>query len=209
LRLAEVKSLEEVEGQFASPDVQEAAGKLRELMGHLEAFGIGDYCRFDVSIVRGLAYYTGPVWEVWDKRGEVRALFGGGRYDRLLKDLGAGDMPAVGFGAGDMTMRLLLESKGMLPEASPPCQYFVAVAEESLIAHALNQVRLLRQAGQSVVFALKRTSLKRQLAKAGNLGARYCIIFDDRFTTDGLVALKDMVSGEQELVRPEEVCREH
>ena len=206
LRLIEAKSLDELEKQFPSEEVRAAAGELRTLFEHLRAFGIADFCKFDVAIVRGLDYYTGVVWEAWDRKGKLRALFGGGRYDRLLKDLGAGDLPACGFGAGDMTIRLLLESRGMLPATEAPCEYFVAVADESVRGEALRKVSQLRRSGLSTMFDIRKSSLKKQLSRAGDLGVRYCVIFDDKFKNDNTVVLKDMRSGEQKRVKPAEVC---
>ncbi|MBE3068829.1 MAG: ATP phosphoribosyltransferase regulatory subunit, partial [Planctomycetes bacterium] len=104
-RMLAWRGLDDIDArELATAEVREAVDGLRRLFGLLEACGLGPWCRFDIGIVRGLAYYTGPVWEVHDRRGESRAVFGGGRYDRLLGELGGKAMPAVGFGCGDVVL---------------------------------------------------------------------------------------------------------
>jgi len=185
------------EQERATPEVAEAVESLQRLFGHLEAFGIADWCRFDIGIVRGLAYYTGPVWEVHDRRGEFRALFGGGRYDRLLADVGGKAMPACGFGCGDAVLGLLLEARGLLPAAPPAAEFYVASAGAAGIRHVLEVVRHLRGRGRAALFNPKGGSLKRQMKKASDAGARYCVIVGDAFTEARRVTLREMDSGEQ------------
>jgi len=126
-RILACRGLDDIDPrELATPEVREAVDGLKRLLGLLEGYGIREWCRFDIGIVRGLAYYTGPVWEVHDRKGELRALFGGGRYDRLLGDVGGKPMPAVGFGCGDVVLGLLLAERGLVPAADPAAEYFVA-----------------------------------------------------------------------------------
>jgi len=181
----------------ATPEVAQAVASLERLFGHLEAFGIADWCRFDIGIVRGLAYYTGPVWEVHDRRGEFRALFGGGRYDRLLADVGGKAMPACGFGCGDAVLGLLLEDRGLLPETPAAAEFYVASAGAADTRHVLEVVRHLRGRDRAALFDPKGGSLKRQMKKASDAGARFCVIVGDGFVAARRVTLREMASGEQ------------
>ncbi len=108
--------LANLEALLGDPNLGETSGDLRRFFSAIEALGLRDYVRFDASIVRGLQYYTGTVFEAWEVGGEIRrSLLGGGRYDNLLLDVGGGALPAVGFALGDVVMTLLLEKYGLLP----------------------------------------------------------------------------------------------
>src|SRR5690606_3123936 len=112
-----------------------AIERLERYRQRLDALGLGDFIRFDPSIVRGLAYYTGTVFEIFDRRGELRAICGGGRYDRLLASVSDVDLPAVGFGMGDVVLTELLRDRGLLPDAAPATDWFVVAVsadQESL-----------------------------------------------------------------------------
>jgi histidyl-tRNA synthetase len=181
----------------ADPAVRAAVESVRRLFECLGHYGIAEWCRFDIGIVRGLAYYTGPVWEVHDRKGEFRAVFGGGRYDRLLGDLGAQPMPACGFGCGDAVLGLLLKERGLAPPVGPAAAYYVAAAGGPRWPEVLAAVRRLRQRGHATLFDPKGGSLKRQLKKAADAGARYVVIVGDERAAGRDVLLRDMQSGEQ------------
>ena len=100
-----------------SPAVIEEISRMREYLGFLDALGVGDWVEFDLSIVRGLAYYTGKVFELFDAKGEFRAICGGGRYDDLLSTIGGVDLPALGFGMGDVVLTEVLRARD-LPSAA-------------------------------------------------------------------------------------------
>ena len=197
-RILSWKSLDDIDArELATQEVHQAVESLKRLLGLLADYGIGEWCRFDIGIVRGLAYYTGPVWEVQDKRGEFRAIFGGGRYDRLLGDLGAKPMPACGFGCGDVVLGLVLAERGLLPEAQPPAEYFVASVSEPVWSDVLAVVRHLRRRGRATQFDLKGGPLKRQMKKAADAGARFVVILGEEWSQRRCVILRDMASGEQ------------
>jgi histidyl-tRNA synthetase len=122
LAFLKVQSMEALEGIFLGPGASEpVAARLaqwRKLLGGLAAMGLGDYVQVDLGVVRGLAYYTGFVFEAHDQKGELRALAGGGRYDDLVEKLGNSPLPAVGFAIGEMTFALLLEQRGLAPAVS-------------------------------------------------------------------------------------------
>jgi histidyl-tRNA synthetase len=196
-RILAWKGLDDIDAQeLATPEVHAAAEALRRLFGLLATYGITEWCRFDIGIVRGLAYYTGPVWEVHDAKGEHRAIFGGGRYDRLLEDMGGKAMPACGFGCGDVVLGLLVEERGLRPQAERQADYFVA-AEGDNWADVLRVVRHLRQRGFPTQFDLKGGSLKRQMKKAADASARTVVIVSPALAAGGTVTVRDMQSGEQ------------
>jgi len=200
-RLLAWKHLDDIDArELATPEVREAVEALRQLFGLLEAYGIRDWCRFDIGIVRGLAYYTGPVWEVGDRRGEHRAIFGGGRYDRLLGEMGAKPMPACGFGCGDVVLGLILQERGKGPGAEAAAEYYVACdaanAEGASVA-VVEVVRRLRAKGRRTQFDLKGGSLKSQMKKAADAGARFVVIVGADTIGRGTATLRDMQAGEQ------------
>ena len=208
-RLFAWRSLEDVDArELATDEVRGAVEGLRRLFGLLAAYGLTDWCRFDIGIVRGLAYYTGPVWEVSDRRGEHRAVFGGGRYDRLLGDMGGRPMPACGFGCGDVVLGLLLRERGLGPAAEAAAEYYVAVAapgETGVPIAIIDVVRRLRQQGKRTQFDLKGGSLKSQMKKAADAGVRFVVIVGREGAERGTVTLRDMATGEQRDVTLEEL----
>ena len=181
----------------ATPEVAAAVESLNRLFELLNDYGLAEWCRFDIGIVRGLAYYTGPVWEVHDRQGEFRAIFGGGRYDRLLADVGGKPMPACGFGCGDVILGLLLEARGLRPEPERDADYYVVQADAVAWAEVLQVVRHLRGRGHPTQFDLKGGALKRQMKKAADAAARFVVILSDGFAADRRVTIRDMQSGEQ------------
>ena len=155
------------------------------LSENLAARGLEGFCRLDLRIVRGLAYYTGLVFEVFDRRRERRAIAGGGRYDRLLSDLSDGkvDLPAIGFGIGDVVLGDLLEDlpgPRALMEAAmardQACDIFVVVADESRRTEALGVVQLLRALGKRVDYPLGADKVGRQFKDADASGARVALV---------------------------------
>lgn len=177
--------------------VAEAQGELRELMRLLESYGAAEYVRFDIGIVRGLAYYTGPVWEVFDKGGTLRSLFGGGRYDNLIAATGGQPMAACGFGAGDVTMGLMLDQLNLWPAASPAVDCYVVYAHPEAIPAAAEVVGQLRQGGRSAQFVLNPTSMGKQMKLAADSGARFALIVGLEEVAAGKIRLRQLSSGEQ------------
>ncbi|MDQ3242589.1 MAG: ATP phosphoribosyltransferase regulatory subunit, partial [Gemmatimonadota bacterium] len=107
--------IEQLADGHPTGEVAEHIARMREYMRYLEALGFRDWVRLDLSVVRGLAYYTGIVFELFDTAGEMRAICGGGRYDNLLESLGGADLPALGFGMGDVVLGDLLRARGLFP----------------------------------------------------------------------------------------------
>jgi histidyl-tRNA synthetase len=191
----------------ADPTVAGPLGELRELLALASATGAAEFVRFDISIVRGLAYYTGPVWEVFDKRGELRSLFGGGRYDNLIAATGGQPMAACGFGAGDVTMSLLLDALGRWPDGGSRVEYMVLYADESRIREAARITQQLRSAGRSAQYALNAAALKRQLKTAADCGSPWAVIVGAEGCPAGNVRLRDMKTGQERDLPLEELLK--
>lgn len=168
----------------------------RKLISILESLGVGAFISPDLSIVRGLAYYTGFVFEAFQTVGTGRALAGGGRYDNLVKKLGYQDMPAVGFGMGDVTVSDLLELVGKSGELrDAPDAYFV-IGSENARPKALEIISALRRSGVKTDYPLKQASFGKQFKQADAVGAAKAYILGDDEFAQGVVKIKDLKSGE-------------
>jgi histidyl-tRNA synthetase len=147
-------------------------GEFAQYQRYLDALGVGAYVQFDLSIVRGLAYYTGIVFELFDRSGEFRAIAGGGRYDNLLESLGGAAMPALGFGMGDVVLGELLRAKGLMTPAEQGADVWLAAEETAPLERVMREAAARRAVGQSVEYALKPQSLSKQKKAAQASGAR-------------------------------------
>lgn len=178
------------------PAVAERLGELARYFGYLERLGVRDYVTLDLTIVRGLAYYTGIVFELFDVRGEFRAVCGGGRYDNLLRALGGADLPALGFGMGDVVLGELLRARGLnvAPVGQP--DFWVAAEGERAIDEAMVVATLLRRAGASVEYALRQQSLSKQKKAAFSAGASYMIVLPSDFLPARRIELQPLVTVE-------------
>lgn len=208
--LGNVVDVERVESLFSAPldecaalaaqhgEVGAAAGtQLNELMRLLESFGVTDYCRFDLTIVRGLAYYTGPVFEASARTVGLRALAGGGRYDNLCQLLDGPRVTGVGFGMGDAPNTEFLREIGKLPTPGERIQIFVIDADEAQFPAAIEIVSRLRRAGLTTDFSYKRQALGKQLKSASARGAEFVVIVGSEYATARELAVKSMDSGQQ------------
>ena len=186
-------------------DVEDALQELARLKELLEQMGVWQYCDFYPSIVRGLAYYTGVVFEVHEFAQEFRAICGGGRYDNLLNDFGGPQIPATGMGMGDCVLEILLREKGLIERqlTEQKLDYFVACVDETYRKAAVKLTMKLRSAGFAANFSYKAAKLSKQLKQASEQKAKNCIIIGEEFKENKL-AVKDMATGEQELVGVDE-----
>ena len=164
---------------------------LRRTFEALRAMGFGDYLDLDLGIVRGLAYYTGTVFELFDAEGELRAICGGGRYDNLLQSLGGVDLPALGFGMGDVVLGELLRERGLAPP-TPTVDVFLAAISQDDITEVLGLARELRDAGLRVEYALAPQAVGKQLKLADTRGARVAIVVGPDDRARGEVMVKDL-----------------
>ena len=179
-----------------SPDSM-AVSELERLFQLLESYGISEWTTFDASVVRGLAYYTGPVFEAHDRGGELRAICGGGRYDRLIGTLGGRDLPATGFGFGDMVIMELLSEKGLLPDISSRVSDVVFSMNESLRGAAMEVSSKLRGAGRRVDLVLESKKMKWVFKHAERTGAERLVMVMPAEWDSGKVRIKDLQTGEE------------
>ncbi len=155
--------------------------RFAEYLSHTAALDIAEWIRFDLTIVRGLAYYTGIVFELFDAVGEFRAICGGGRYDTLLASLGGVDMPALGFGLGDVVLGELLRARGKMPAFASAVDVWVSQSPDapSYPGALLRAAAHLRTAGRSVEYALRPLRIEKQFDAARKAGAACIVVVDD------------------------------
>ena len=192
LGIKDMESLRSMLGE-ESPAVVE----LTSLFSALDAYGISEWIEFDASIVRGLAYYTGPVFEAHDRAGELRAICGGGRYDKLLSTLGGKDLPATGFGFGDMVIMELLAEKGLVPELTSGNDDVVISLSPELRNAAMQVASALRATGRSVDLVLEDKRLKWAFKHAERSGAQRLVMVMPDEWKEGKVRIKDLGTGEE------------
>lgn len=182
-----------------------AVGELGALFALCESYGISDWVEFDASVVRGLAYYTGPVFEAHDRAGELRAIVGGGRYDKLIGTLGGKDLPATGFGFGDMVVMELLAEKGLVPELASGVEDVVFGMGSELRGPAMQVAGRLRGAGRSVDLVLEDKRMKWVFKHAERVAAaRLVMVMPDEWAA-GTVRIKDLDTGEESTVQVEDL----
>lgn len=202
-RFFRCRSLDDLAEVFPAPTPGEAAAlsDLRALFDLLDAQGLADFVVIDTSVVRGLAYYTGIVFEVFDKGVGLRALAGGGHYDDLMASLGGAAVPAVGFGMGDVVLAELLKERGLLPQGRPGVDYYLAdlAAVPGGLPHAglLALAQRLRARGRTVSYALKGGKFKKQMEEANEAGAKRVLFFGSDRAPAGSYEVKDLTTGEQ------------
>lgn len=203
-------------GKLANPvfEVFEKGGesmKLNKIMENLRMRGLADFAKIDVRIVRGLAYYTGIVFEVFDRAGRFRAIAGGGRYDQLVAQLSdnAVSLPALGFAIGDVVLGEMIRNNatalGQMEKAitrERDVEIYVVIAKEDQRASALSMMQQLREGGYRVDYSLTTAKIARQFRLAEQNGARFAIVFGDEWPQ---VGVKDLTSGKQESVPHDQV----
>jgi len=169
----------------------------------IEALGVSHFVQFDPSIIRGLLYYTGTVFEAWEVGGEIRrSILGGGRYDNLTADVGGDQIPAVGFAMGDVVITLLLEKYGLLPNDLDvnPAPVLVTVFDEERQLASLGLAAKLREAGLKVVVYPEATKLGKQFKYADRIGAKVTLVIGPDEAKNGQVTVKNLINGEQVLI---------
>lgn len=206
LRVPDLSSLESLS---RSEQSRAELAKMRELKQYLDDFGVGEYFVYKPAVVRGLAYYTGIVFEIFDRSAKMRAIAGGGRYDNLISMFGGPSMPAVGFGMGDVVLMDLLDELGkapMIPSHQPP-EFFVIDADPSLFGMVLKIVGCLRGKGFAADYAPKRQAMGKQFKYATGRLAKFAIIVGDETRTQNLISVKNLQSGEQRQLNVEEFLK--
>lgn len=206
LALAHIQSFDDLKTFFAKdsftsqPAIQTRLQEWTNLLQQLEALNLTSFIKIDLSIVRGLAYYTGFVFEAFQLIGKGRALAGGGRYDNLIQKLCGVEAPATGWGMGDVTLTNLLEETHLLPTYTKTLDVFVATADDPSKKAALHDVTGLRHHGFSIEYAFKSLPLGKQLKMADQLGARFALIYGSNELANNNVLLKDLLHKKEHLI---------
>ncbi|HEX4263746.1 MAG TPA: histidine--tRNA ligase [Verrucomicrobiae bacterium] len=159
----------------------EPTAELKSILDNLAARGMSEFVKVDYHVIRGLAYYTGVVFEAFDRKGEFRAIAGGGRYDNLIKLLSNGkvNLPALGFGMGDVVLLELLKARGLLPKFDTNVDVFVLVEDEGLRPQSLKLVQELRAGGFAVEYSLTPAKADKQFKRAQELKAAFTVKLDN------------------------------
>ncbi|MHC4150830.1 MAG: histidine--tRNA ligase [Planctomycetota bacterium] len=189
-----IETLSEVPDILGSnKEIDQAMQELAELLNLLEKMGVKEYCDIHPGIVRGLAYYTGIVFEVHALSGELRAIAGGGRFDNLLHDFGGPSIAATGMGMGDCVLEILLRYKGLINDdtVSKKLDYFVALVDDKYKDKLYEITAKLRRKGKSANFSYKLSGLSKQLKEASAQNAAKCIIVGSEMQ-NGQIIIKDM-----------------
>jgi len=195
LEFLAIRSIEGIEAVLEPLGTDKLRARLadwRKLLGNLSAMGLGGFISVDLGVVRGLAYYTGFVFEAFDRKGELRALAGGGRYDNLVGKLGYADLPAVGFAIGDMTFALLLEQRGLAPTYVNAPDIYCVIGGENERKAAFADIALLRGAGIRVEYPFKDIAFGKQFKAAAESGARIALIYGSDELAKGVVKIRNL-----------------
>ena len=214
-RVAGLRGLAAVDAELAratapDPAPESAVGleAVRRVVAALDAMGLGEFVEVDLSIVRGLAYYTGTVFELFDTGRTLRAICGGGRYDNLLSALGGVDLPALGFGMGDVVLSELLKERGLTTVATTGLDVFLAAVTTDDQPDLLALAHELRDAGLRVEYSLGVASVRKQLELADARRSRYAVVLGPDERARGEVILRDLEAKAQRAVAREAVVAE-
>jgi histidyl-tRNA synthetase len=198
--------VDDLSRQFGGvPVVAAALVRLNEFREQIEAAGLGQFVELDLGLVRGLAYYTGLVFEMWDRMGNFRAICGGGRYDDLLEAVGGPALPALGFGMGDVVLGELLRDRGLVPEAGHVVDDFVIHVSGEQLPAALHIVHGLRAGGRRVGFDYRGRAVGRQFKVANQTGAARVIVVGPDEAESGECVVRSMETGEEARMRVAEL----
>lgn len=181
--------------------------ELQAVLDNLSARGLRDFVVVDYGVIRGLAYYTGIVFEAFDRKGTFRAIAGGGRYDQLVKQVSEGrvDLPALGFGMGDVVLAELLKDRKLVPSFQGKIEVVVLVEDESLRSESLGVVQAVRESGRSVEFSLVPSKGDKQFKRALELGATRTLRVERGEDSQLRVRIKDLKTREERLVAMSDV----
>jgi histidyl-tRNA synthetase len=173
----------------------EPTAELKSILDNLAARGMSDFVRIDYHVIRGLAYYTGVVFEAFDRKGEFRAIAGGGRYDNLIKLISGGkvNLPALGFGMGDVVLLELLKARGLLPKFDTNVDVFVLIEDETLRPQSLKLVQDLRASGFAVEYSLTPAKSDKQFKRAQEFKAAFTAKLDN----DSYVRIRNLQTREE------------
>jgi len=201
LKAAGLRSIEQVTAALETVKDGGAIGEpLRAATAALGAMGLSDFVQVDLTIVRGLAYYTGIVFELFDAGKSLRAISGGGRYDTLIKEIAGVDLPCVGFGMGDVVLGELLKERGKGPAAQSQLDAFLIAVSGDDVAPVLKLAHDLRDRGVAVEYGLRHSAVRKQLELAAARGAPRAVILGPEERAAGAVIVRDLRAGKEDKV---------
>jgi histidyl-tRNA synthetase len=195
-----------IKEMLADGDLWKQSDELTRFFGVIDALGLSQYVTFDASIMRGLLYYTGTVFEAWEVGGDIkRSILGGGRYDNLTRDVGGDPIPGVGFAMGDVVITLLLEKYGLLPREMNinPAPVLVTVFDRERLLPSFQLASELRRAGFNVVCYPEEAKLQKQFKYADRIGAKITLVLGPDEVESGRVTVKSLAKSEQVTVARE------
>ena len=186
----------------------EPTAELRAILNNLDARGLNDYVRVDYHVIRGLAYYTGVVFEAFDRQAEFRAIAGGGRYDNLVKLVSGGkvDLPALGFGMGDVVLLELLKARALLPKFDAALDAFCLIEDEDLRGESLKFIHDLRAAGLRVDYSLTAAKVDKQFKRACELKAAHTLKLERNQANQLLAKVRNLSTRQESLLPLAEVA---
>jgi len=197
--------LEQEIKMFRRPNLDARLADWRKVISGLAAMGLADFIAVDLSVVRGLAYYTGFVFEAFDRKGDLRALAGGGRYNDLVKKLGGSDLPAVGFAIGDVTTGLLLEQRGLAPAYVTAPEVYAVIGGGAERKAAFADIHALRAAGFKVEYPFKELAFGKQFKAASESGAKLALIYGGDELAKGVVKIRNLTDRTEHEVPRDQV----
>ena len=200
------EQITKVKEMLADKDLWKQSVELTRFFAVIDALQLSQYFEFDPSIMRGLLYYTGTVFEAWEVGGDInRSILGGGRYDNLTRDVGGDPIPGVGFAMGDVVIGLILEKYGLLPKdlTINPAPVLVTVFNDECLLESFKLASELRAAGLNVVCFPEAVKLPKQFKYADRIGAKVTLVLGPDEVENGRVAVKNLINGEQVSVQRE------
>ena len=177
------------------------------ILRNLSARGLSEFVKVDYHVIRGLAYYTGVVFEAFDRKGEFRAIAGGGRYDNLVKLISGGkvNLPALGFGMGDVVLLELLKARGLLPKFDSHIHAFCLIEDEELRPASLQLIHDLRNAGYAIEYSFTPAKSDKQYKRAMELNSAYTVKLERSADSELMVKLKNLRTREEKIIAPNDV----
>jgi len=204
------EQITKIKEMLADGDLWKQSDELTRFFGVIDALGLSEYVIFDASIMRGLLYYTGTVFEAWEVGGDIkRSILGGGRYDNLTRDVGGEPIPGVGFAMGDVVITLILEKYGLLPKDMNinPAPVLVTVFDRERLLASFKLASELRRAGLNVVCYPEAAKLQKQFKYADRIGAKITLVLGPDEVENGQVTVKSLVGSEQVTVARESLLQ--
>lgn len=203
-KIIKIKNIEDILKFELNNPASSGLTEIKDILEILKEYGKDKFIELDLSIARGLTYYTGTVFEAFDKAGKLRSILAGGRYDNLVKQFGGSQEGATGFALGDATTELLLKEKGLLPEMDIAPDYYIAPINEKVRKQAISIAGKLRKE-YKVEIDLMQRNLSRQLDYANAIKAKKVIILGERDLAEKKVTVRDMLTGKEKKINIDEL----